>query len=303
MSLLTNGTISHGKLQPPGPKDSSASDWDEVVNAATMDDDDVLQAQEKKRASESLRQHIASHPDIKTRIQQEVEYLKSGSDPAVLTFDVHLMLDIVKLAMTASLFGLAAVFLRLPPTAGFLLGGMMIGPSCLDLIGEIHQVQTLAQFGTIFLLFEQGLLYSQTYNEENPFSSGDSTDEAPDRTIYTVSSSSEPSTLHSRNKGPSPRSTRTVRRPPSFLAEDDHDPHVVGSIILILLVFVALVVVIFTNVAASVPEAVMVSCTIAICSTTIVAESLETAHIANTHWGIGVMKMIVSHWSKVWSAD
>jgi hypothetical protein len=38
----------------------------------------------------------------------------------------------------------------------------------------------------------------------------------------------------------------------------------------------------------------MVSCTIAICSTTIVAESLLSAHISDTPWGIGVLKMVVS---------
>ena len=282
--------------------------WDEVVNAGTTGDnnDDDKFIDQKKKASETVRQHIESHPDIKSRIKEEMEFLKSGSDPAVLNFDANLMLDIVKLAMTASLFGLAAVFLKLPPTAGFLLGGMLIGPSCLDLVGEIHQVQTLAQFGAIFLLFEQGLLYSQTYADD-PLQSQASEelqmedDGTTGLLIPMMSSPSSPRSdknIYSRfsPKHPNEMSAPHLSLPtaPSFLTDDDHDPNIVGSIILTLLVFVGLVVVFFTNVASTVLEAIMVSCTIALCSTTIVAETLHTAHIADTQWGIGVLKMIVS---------
>jgi hypothetical protein len=264
---------------------------------------------------ETVRQHIESHPDMKYRIQEEMEFLKSGSDPAVLSFDTHLMLDIVKLAMTASLFGLGAVFLRLPPTAGFLLGGMLIGPSCLDLLGEIHQVQTLAQFGVIFLLFEQGLLYALTYSEDASLVQTSSNRvHHPHVTTPHVNKNSEEGSIITPKPSPRRESTISSRvfspkhlsgkgiylptllpRAPSFLdATDDHDPTVVGSIILTLLVFVGLAIVFFTKVANSLLEAIMVSCTIAICSTTIVSESLLSAHISDTPWGIGVLKMVVS---------
>ena len=229
------------------------------------------------------------------------EFLKSGHDPAVLKFDAHLMLNIVKLAMTASLFGLGAVFLKLPPTAGFLLGGMLIGPSCFDLLGEIHQVQTLAQFGAIFLLFEQGLLYAQTYSDDpfsSPFAVALDEDEAFIVPVVTPSPRID-SNMHSRF---SPNRSRRSLLPqtdipqnPSFLDVDDgHDPTIIGFIILTLLVFVGLSVVFFTQVADTVVEAIMVSSTIAVCSTTIVSETLAAAHIADTVWGIGVLKMIVS---------
>lgn len=284
---------------------STASDLDEVANAEAhgADNDDQFLLR-NKLASETVRQHIESHPHIKSRIKEEMEFLKSGHDPAVLNFDARLMLNIVKLAMTASLFGLAAVFLKLPPTAGFLLGGMLIGPSCLDLLGEIHQVQTLAQFGAIFLLFEQGLLYAQTYSDD-PIPSHDSPyDEDPSPMESPLESPVIPSPsnnlrIHSRfspsyRKGILVPKQALPHAPSFFDADDGHDPTVVGFIILTLLVFVGLSVVFFTNVADTVIEAIMVSCTIAVCSTTIVSETLQAAHIADTSWGVGVLKMIVS---------
>jgi CPA2 family monovalent cation:H+ antiporter-2 len=53
----------------------------------------------------------------------------------------------------------AAVFerLRLPPIAGFLLVGALVGPGGLGLLDDPARVEALAEFGVIFLLFEIGL--------------------------------------------------------------------------------------------------------------------------------------------------
>lgn len=271
-----------------------------LYSPTSNNDDDDAFIGEKKDASETVRQHIKSHPDVKSRIKEEMKFLKMESDPAVFKFDTELMLDVVKLAITASLFGLAAVFLKLPPSAGFLLGGMLIGPSCFDLLGEIHQVRTLAQFGAVFLLFEQGLLYSQTYIDES-WSSVNNDDISLAMQELTCPSATESSNFSRQDNALHPRKgySQSVNSPsaetsaPSFL-EDDHDPNVVGFILLILLIFVALVVVVLTDVAASAAEAIMVSSTIALCSSTIITETLEAANIAHTQWGVGVLKMIVS---------
>jgi len=81
--------------------------------------------------------------------------------------DVELLFDVVALAIAAAVGGLLAVYMNLPATAGFLIGGMIIGPSCFDTVQEVKKVQTLASFGSIFLLFEQGLLYSQQYGKRH----------------------------------------------------------------------------------------------------------------------------------------
>lgn len=75
----------------------------------------------------------------------------------------------------------------------------------------------------------------------------------------------------------------------------DQDPTTVGCILLILLVFTALAIVIFTGLSTSIDEAVMVSCAIAVCSTTIVSDTLHTAHISKSPFGVGILKMMSLH--------
>ncbi|MGK2942816.1 MAG: cation:proton antiporter domain-containing protein [Immundisolibacter sp.] len=49
---------------------------------------------------------------------------------------------------------------RLPPTLGYLATGLLIGPGALGLIGNREAVQSLAEFGVVFLLFSLGLEFS-----------------------------------------------------------------------------------------------------------------------------------------------
>ena len=274
-------------------------------DAANNDDDKAVT--EKAKASENVIQQLEDNPDLKIRVQEEIKSLRSDSDPAVLSMDFQLLLDVVKLAMTASLFGLAAVFMRLPPTAGFLMGGMLIGPSCLELIGEIHQVQTLAQFGMIFLLFEQGLLYSLTYSGTPVLTAGRSSDDEESEFVEDDDEKSVSSTttqgqsnnskrVHSRRlQGKSLIKPDFIRNVSSSNFDTDRDPNVVGAVVLVLLILTAAAIVYLTEVVSSIPEAIIVSCAIAVCSTTIVSENLHAAKIADTQWGKGVLKMISMH--------
>jgi len=47
--------------------------------------------------------------------------------------------------------------LRIPPIAGFILSGILIGPEALGVISEIEQVELLAEIGVALLLFSIGL--------------------------------------------------------------------------------------------------------------------------------------------------
>ncbi len=59
---------------------------------------------------------------------------------------------------------IAVVFLfhqfRLPPIAGFLVAGALIGPHALNLVSDTSQVQTLAEIGVVLLLFTIGIEFS-----------------------------------------------------------------------------------------------------------------------------------------------
>nr|WP_242032330.1 cation:proton antiporter [Aphanizomenon flos-aquae] len=58
--------------------------------------------------------------------------------------------------------GLLAALLKQPVLLGYIIGGMVVGPSGLRLIKELIQVETLAQFGVAFLLFALGVEFSLT---------------------------------------------------------------------------------------------------------------------------------------------
>jgi len=58
---------------------------------------------------------------------------------------------------------LAVVFCRrfnLPPVLGYLFVGSVIGPHALNLMGDMHRAEYLAEFGVVFLMFSIGLEFS-----------------------------------------------------------------------------------------------------------------------------------------------
>ncbi len=63
-----------------------------------------------------------------------------------------------------AIVGLAALFcgmvmtrLRLPPVAGYILAGILLGPTAFQLVENEHQVQLLAHLGVLMLLFMVGM--------------------------------------------------------------------------------------------------------------------------------------------------
>lgn len=47
--------------------------------------------------------------------------------------------------------------LRIPPIAGYIAAGILVGPGALGLIGDLHEVEVLAEVGVVLLLFGIGL--------------------------------------------------------------------------------------------------------------------------------------------------
>ena len=69
----------------------------------------------------------------------------------------HLFDDIVVILVAAGVGGLGARLLRLPPLIGYLVAGAVVGPHALALVTQLEDVQTLAEFGVILLLFAVGV--------------------------------------------------------------------------------------------------------------------------------------------------
>ena len=74
--------------------------------------------------------------------------------------DVRLISDIVILLSSAAFGSTICCLLGQPLITGYLLAGSAVGPGGFGLIVELVQVETLAQFGVIFLLFGLGLEFT-----------------------------------------------------------------------------------------------------------------------------------------------
>ncbi len=74
--------------------------------------------------------------------------------------DFRLIVDLVSVLAAAAAGGLLAALLKQPVLLGYLIAGVVVGPTGLGLIKELVQVETLAQFGVAFLLFALGVEFS-----------------------------------------------------------------------------------------------------------------------------------------------
>ncbi|XP_039028571.1 K(+) efflux antiporter 4-like [Hibiscus syriacus] len=80
----------------------------------------------------------------------------------VLQLDLRLISDLVVFIVSVTCGGIAFACAGQPLITGYLLAGSIIGPGGFSFVGEMVQVETVAQFGVIFLLFALGLEFSIT---------------------------------------------------------------------------------------------------------------------------------------------
>ncbi|CAA2959087.1 K(+) efflux antiporter 4-like isoform X1 [Olea europaea subsp. europaea] len=80
----------------------------------------------------------------------------------VLQLDLRLISDLVVVIVSATCGGIAFACAGQPVITGYLLAGSMVGPGGFNVVSEMVQVETVAQFGVIFLLFALGLEFSTT---------------------------------------------------------------------------------------------------------------------------------------------
>ena len=71
-----------------------------------------------------------------------------------------LLKDIILVLFLAILIILILSKLRIPPVIGFLLTGILIGPSALQLVETVSEIEILAEIGIILLMFSIGLEFS-----------------------------------------------------------------------------------------------------------------------------------------------
>ena len=67
------------------------------------------------------------------------------------------ILFVAIILLSTKLFGLLTRRIKLPQVVGALIAGVIIGPSCLNLIGESEFISDLAELGVIILMFTVGM--------------------------------------------------------------------------------------------------------------------------------------------------
>ncbi|XP_022892734.1 K(+) efflux antiporter 6-like [Olea europaea var. sylvestris] len=80
----------------------------------------------------------------------------------VLQLDLRLISDLVVVIVSATCGGIAFACAGQPVITGYLLAGSIVGPGGFNVVSEMVQVETVAQFGVVFLLFALGLEFSTT---------------------------------------------------------------------------------------------------------------------------------------------
>jgi len=88
------------------------------------------------------------------------KYILFSPGDGLNRLDEQLILDFSVVLVSSSIGGLLANAFKFPLLVGFLLGGSMVGPGGVGSIVEFVQVETLSQFGVIFLLFSAGCEFS-----------------------------------------------------------------------------------------------------------------------------------------------
>src|SRR5262249_24898523 len=68
--------------------------------------------------------------------------------------------DLIVLLTASIIIAYAFSRLRLPVIIGFIIAGILIGPSALGLIQEAEAIEVLAEIGVVLLLFTIGLEFS-----------------------------------------------------------------------------------------------------------------------------------------------
>lgn len=104
--------------------------------------------------------HIRNTTGLSSMKLQKLEAAEKKVDPAVLHYDFELLGQIAILLGVAAIGGIIATYVNVPPNVGYLLGGALVGPSCLGLVRQFKEVETLSLFGSIFLLFGHGAGYT-----------------------------------------------------------------------------------------------------------------------------------------------
>ena len=86
--------------------------------------------------------------------------LSRPRDVTVPVEDHHFLHDVVNLLLLAFLLGGLCSLLKVSSLIGYIFAGMLLGPVGMNVIGSVVQVETIGEFGVIFIVFLVGVDFS-----------------------------------------------------------------------------------------------------------------------------------------------
>ncbi|KAL7683183.1 putative cation/H+ exchanger, sodium/solute symporter superfamily [Plasmopara halstedii] len=104
--------------------------------------------------------HLKNTMGLNAKQLKKLEAAEKKADPAVLHYDMELLAQVAVLLGISAIGGIIATYCNIPPHAGYVLGGALVGPSCLGVVRLYKEVETISLFGSVFLLFGHGASYS-----------------------------------------------------------------------------------------------------------------------------------------------
>ncbi|POM70720.1 Monovalent Cation:Proton Antiporter-2 (CPA2) family, partial [Phytophthora palmivora] len=138
---------------------------------------EVLAHQEEEKREQKLEKdgikevdyetgHLKNTTGLNAEQLKKLEAVEKKADPAVLHYDMELLAQVAVLLGVSAIGGIIATYFNIPPHAGYLLGGALVGPSCLGVVRLYKEVETISLFGSVFLLFGHGAAYSPQQPED-----------------------------------------------------------------------------------------------------------------------------------------
>ena len=69
----------------------------------------------------------------------------------------HYLMDLALILLSTKLLGLITQKFQMPQVVGALLAGLILGPSCLNVLSETEFLSQLSELGVIVLMFSAGM--------------------------------------------------------------------------------------------------------------------------------------------------
>jgi len=136
-----------------------------VVHVAEQEQaEEVALKEEISELKSSLEGQIAKKPEKVDYVSGETKNASTSSgassvignvirqDPALLHEDMQFLSDLVFVLGSASVFGACAVAIQVPMIIGFIVGGVVVGPSGLGLVVQVHLWSSLLKDCNFILL-------------------------------------------------------------------------------------------------------------------------------------------------------